>query len=105
MQYLMDKDFFYVNYSYLMLLYICLLNSETFCLEVICRTPAFEQKEIIIQPNETDHKYNKTIKIKCKQGFSLKGSQKATCHQNASFYFIDGTPLCEGNALFLFKLV
>nr|XP_034311973.1 uncharacterized protein LOC105322541 isoform X3 [Crassostrea gigas] len=65
------------------------------CEGVICRTPAFEQKEIIILTNVTDHKYNKTIQFECKQGFSLKGSQKATCHQNASFWFIDGTPKCE----------
>nr|XP_034316262.1 uncharacterized protein LOC117685819 isoform X3 [Crassostrea gigas] len=65
------------------------------CTEVICRMPAFEQKEILILTNETDHKYNSTIQFECKQGFSLKGSQKATCHQNASFWFIDGTPKCE----------
>lgn len=51
----------------------------------------------MIVPNDTDYEYNSTILFKCKMGFSLKGSQNATCHQNASFWFIGGTPKCEGN--------
>lgn len=53
----------------------------------------------MIIPNKTSHKYNTAVQFECKQGFSLKGPQKATCQQNASFLFIGGKqPECEGNA-------
>lgn len=68
-------------------------------LEVRCRTPTLQQKDVMIKPNKTSHKYNTTVQFECKQGFSLKGPQQATCQQNASFLFIGGTqPECEGNA-------
>lgn len=53
----------------------------------------------MIIPNKTDHENNSTIMFECTERLSLKGSQKATCQQNASFRFIDGIqPDCEGNA-------
>lgn len=81
----------------------CFLTSlQTFyLLEVRCKRPILPQKDVMIIPNQTDHEYNSTIMFKCKKGFSLKGSQIATCHQNASFWFIDGTPKCEGKAFLI----
>lgn len=59
-----------------------------------------QQKDVMIIPNKTDHEYNSTIMFECTESLSLKGSQKATCQQNASFRFIDGVqPECEGNAV------
>lgn len=80
---------------------VCLHTLQTFCLlEVRCKTPKLQQKNVMIVPNKSDYEYNSTIMFECKMGFSLKGSLNATCHQNASFWFIEGTPKCEGKVLF-----